>query len=372
MVGGEGGGGMFMMTKNVVRKLSNEPNIVIFEKSSCIIKPRVLFSNWNRYSENEKANPKPQYNCKGVTIMAREKLTGIYIPVVTPFNEDESINFESIDEISKFLAENGVDGIIPSGSTGEMIAMTKEEQIAVNKAYITAGHKYGIKVVASTGAYRTCDVVEMSKAAEADGADGVMVVTPWYMGPNKQELYDHYKTIHESINIPVMMYHNPYYSTVLLDDRFIAKMYNEGCIDAIKERQADVFRQQNLRRLTDENFAIFYGYDVCAVETQSTWSDGWVVGTGNLFPKENSTVYKLAKAGKLEEAKKAQEELVWPYLPLFTEADSNGDVLWLQMIKIGLKMRGVNAGYCCKPVINDLPEEDMERLKAALKHYNYI
>lgn len=372
MVGGEGGGGMFMMTKNVVRKLSNEPNIVIFEKSSCIIKPRVLFSNWNRHSENEKANPKPQYNCKGVTIMAREKLTGIYIPVVTPFNEDESINFESIDEISKFLAENGVDGIIPSGSTGEMIAMTKEEQIAVNKAYITAGHKYGIKVVASTGAYRTCDVVEMSKAAEADGADGVMVVTPWYMGPNKQELYDHYKTIHESINIPVMMYHNPYYSTVLLDDRFIAKMYNEGCIDAIKERQADVFRQQNLRRLTDENFAIFYGYDVCAVETQSTWSDGWVVGTGNLFPKENSTVYKLAKAGKLEEAKKAQEELVWPYLPLFTEADSNGDVLWLQMIKIGLKMRGVNAGYCRKPVINDLPEEDMERLKAALKHYNYI
>lgn len=304
--------------------------------------------------------------------MAREKLTGIYIPVVTPFNEDESINFESIDEISKFLAENGVDGIIPSGSTGEMIAMTKEEQIAVNKAYITAGHKYGIKVVASTGAYRTCDVVEMSKAAEADGADGVMVVTPWYMGPNKQELYDHYKTIHESINIPVMMYHNPYYSTVLLDDRFIAKMYNEGCIDAIKERQADVFRQQNLRRLTDENFAIFYGYDVCAVETQSTWSDGWVVGTGNLFPKENSTVYKLAKAGKLEEAKKAQEELVWPYLPLFTEADSNGDVLWLQMIKIGLKMRGVNAGYCRKPVINDLPKEDMERLKAALKHYNYI
>lgn len=309
--------------------------------------------------------------------MAREKLTGIYIPVVTPFNEDESINFAAIDEIAKFLAENGVDGIIPSGSTGEMIAMTKEEQIAVNKAYITAGHKYGIKVVASTGAYRTGDVIEMSKAAEADGADGVMVVTPWYMGPNKEELYHHYKAIHDSIDISLMMYHNPYYSTVLLDDRFIAKMYNEGCIDAIKERQADVFRQQNLRRLTDENFAIFYGYDVCPVETQATWSDGWVVGTGNLFPKENSTIYKLAKkvqAGEatVAEAMKAQEELMWPYLPLFTEPDSNGDVLWLQMIKIGLKMRGVNAGYCRKPVINGLPEEDMERLTAALKHYNYI
>lgn len=304
--------------------------------------------------------------------MKRTKLEGIYIPVVTPFNKDESINFSGIKEVAKFLAKNGVDGIIPSGSTGEMIALEKDEQIAVNKAYIEAGHEYGIKVVASTGAYRTCDAVNMSKAAESDGADGIMAVTPWYMGPNKEELYDHYKAIHNAINIPVMMYHNPYYSTVLLDDRFIAKMYNEGCIDAIKERQADVFRQQNLRRLTDENFNIFYGYDVCAVETQSTWSDGWVVGTGNLFPKENSTVYNLAKAKKTEEAMKAQAELVWPYLPLFTEANSNGDVLWLQIIKEGLKMRGVDAGYCRKPVINELPKEDVIRLRKALKQYGYI
>ena len=304
--------------------------------------------------------------------MARTRLEGIYIPVITPFNRDESINFSGIKEVTKFLAENGVTGIIPSGSTGEMIAMEKEEQIAVNRAYIAAGHEYGIKVVASTGAYRTGDVVEMSQAAEADGADGIMAVTPWYMGPNKQELYEHYKTIHGAITIPVMMYHNPYYSTVLLDDRFIAKLYNEGCIDAIKERQADIFRQQNLRRLTDENFNIFYGYDVCAVETQSTWSDGWVVGTGNLFPKENSKVYALSHARKLEEAMKAQEELIWPYLPLFTEADSNGDILWLQIIKEGLKMRGIDAGFCRKPVISELPEEDLLRLKKVLAHYKYI
>lgn len=304
--------------------------------------------------------------------MARAKLTGIFIPVVTPFNEDESINFAAIDEVTKFLAENGVDGLIPSGSTGEMIAINKEEQMAINKAYITACKKYGLKCVASTAAYRTPDVIEMSQAAEADGADGVMVVTPWYMGPSKEALYNHYKAIHESITIPLMMYHNPYYSTVLLDDRFIAKLYNEGCIDAIKERQADVFRQQNLRRLTDENFSIFYGFDVCAVETQSTWSDGWVVGTGNLFPKENAIVYKLAKEGKLQEAMKAQEELIWPYIPLFVEPNSNGEVLWLQMLKIGMKMRGVNAGYCRKPTLNELPAEDMERLTAALKHFGHI
>ena len=304
--------------------------------------------------------------------MAREKLSGIYIPVVTPFNKDESINFQGIQELTKFLAENGVTGIIPSGSTGEITALTKDEQIAVNKAYIEAGHANGIKVVASTGAYRTRDVVDMSKAAEADGADGVMAVTPWYMAPNEKELLVHYRTIHDSIKIPVMLYHNPYYSTCLMSDKFMAKLYNEGCIDAVKERQADVFRQQNLRHLTDDNFAIFYGYDVCPVETLTCWTDGWVCGTGNLFPKENSEVYRLAKAKKTVEAMAAHTKLIRPYLHLFSEADSNGDVLWLQIIKEGLKLRGVDAGYCRKPVLSELPEETMTRLKDTLKHYGYI
>lgn len=302
----------------------------------------------------------------------RMKLEGIYIPVITPFNKDESINFSAIKEIAKYLGENGVTGIIPSGSTGEMIALTKEEQIAVNKAYIEAGHDAGLKVVASTGAYRTEDVVEMSRAAESDGAEGIMAVTPWYMGPNKKELYQHYKTIHECINIPVMMYHNPYYSTVLMDDEFMAKLYNDGCIDAIKERQADVYRQQNLRRLTDDNFGLFYGYDVCPVECLTCWSDGWVCGTGNLFPAENAEVYNLAKEKKTAEAMKAHEEKIWPYLHLFAKPDSNGEVLWLQIIKEGLKLRGIDAGYCRKPVLSELPEETMIRLKNTLKHYGYI
>lgn len=304
--------------------------------------------------------------------MARTKLEGIYIPVITPFNKDESINFQGIKELAKFLAENGVTGIIPSGSTGEMIALNKEEQMAVNKAYIEAGHANGIKVVASTGAYRTADCVEMSKAAEADGADGIMAVTPWYMAPNYAQLYEHYKTVHEAINIPVMLYHNPYYSTALLTDEFMAKLYNEGCIDAVKERQADVYRQQHLRQLTDDNFALFYGYDVCPVECLTCWTDGWVCGTGNLFPKENTDVYNLSKAKKTAEAMKAQEEEVWPYLHLFSKPDSNGDILWLQIIKEGLKMRGVDAGYCRKPVFSDLPEETVIRLKDTLRHFGYL
>lgn len=304
--------------------------------------------------------------------MGKEKLNGIYIPMVTPFNKDESINFSGIKECTEFLAKNGVSGVIPSGSTGEMIAMTPDEQIAVNKATIKAADGK-IKVVCSTGAYRTKDVVAMSQAAEADGADGIMAVTPWYMCPNEVELYEHYKTIRKAISIPIMVYHNPYYSTCLMSDEFMAKLYNDGLIDAVKERQADVYRQQDLRYLTNDGFAIFYGYDVCPVESLSCWADGWVCGTGNLFPEENTIVYHLAKERKMEQAMKAHFEKVRPYLPLFTKPTAAGlPTPWLQIIKQGLKLRGVDAGYCRKPVIDELPADVMELLKATLRQYGYI
>lgn len=304
--------------------------------------------------------------------MAKEKLKGIYIPIVTPFNKDESISFSGIKECTNFLVENGVTGIIPSGSTGEMIALNKDEQIAVNRETIKAAAGR-IKVVASTGAYRTKDVVDMSVAAEADGADGIMAVTPWYMAPNENELLQHYASIRKAINIPIMLYHNPYYSTCLLSDEFMAKLYNEGFIDAVKERQADVFRQQNLRYLTDDGFGIFYGYDITPVESLSCWGDGWVCGTGNLFPKENTEVYHLSKDRKMEEAMKAHFEKIRPYLPLFTKPTAAGmPTPWLQIIKEGMKLRGVDAGFCRKPVISELPTDVLTTLKAVLKQYGYL
>jgi 4-hydroxy-tetrahydrodipicolinate synthase len=304
--------------------------------------------------------------------MAKEKPEGIFIPMVTPFKaSDESIDFSGLKEVTEFLVKNGVDGIIPSGSTGEFIAMSIEEQKSVNAAVCeyAAGR---VKVFCSTGAYRTRDAVDLSKNAESAGADGVMVVTPWYMAPNEDELYEHYKAIRKAISIPIMIYHNPYYSTCLMTDAFMAKLYNDGIIDAVKERQADVYRQQNLRAKTDNNFGIFYGYDICPVESVSNWADGWVCGTGNLFPKENKTVFDLSKARKLEEAHKYHFEKIRPYLPLFTENTAKGlPCPWLPVLKEGLKLRGVNAGIARKPVMK-LPDDMMVKLKKTLKEYGHI
>lgn len=304
--------------------------------------------------------------------MAKQKLDGIFIPMVTPFQaSDESVDFSGLKEVTEFLVQNGVDGVIPSGSTGEFIAMTLDEQKKVNAAVCeyAAGR---IKVFCSTGAYRTKDAIDLSKSAQDAGADGVMIVTPWYMAPNEEELYEHYKAIRKAISIPIMLYHNPYYSTCLLTNKFIARLYNDGLIDAVKERQADVYNQQDLRAQTDDEFGIFYGYDICPVESVSMWADGWVCGTGNLFPKENKTVYDLAKTQKIEEAKKYHFEKIRPYLPLFTEKTAAGlPCPWLSVIKEGLKLRGVNAGVARKPV-QGLPDDMMDKLKKVLKEYGHI
>lgn len=304
--------------------------------------------------------------------MIKKKTEGIFIPMVTPFNaSDESVDFSGLKEVTEFLIANGVDGIIPSGSTGEFVAMSHEEQKKVNTAVCeyAAGR---VKVFCSTGAYRTSDAVALSKSAEASGADGVMVVTPWYMAPNEDELYDHYKAIRKAISIPIMLYHNPYYSTCLMTDEFMAKLYNDGLINAVKERQADVYRQQNLRALTDDSFGIFYGYDICPVESVSMWADGWVCGTGNLFPKENKTVFDLAKERNIDEAQKYHFEKIRPYLPLFTETTAKGlPCPWLSVIKEGLKLRGINAGIARKPVMG-LPDDMIAKLKKVLKEYGHI
>ena len=304
--------------------------------------------------------------------MQRKKIEGVYIPMVTPFRaSDEEIDFNGLKQVTNFLIENGIDGLIPCGSTGEIVALSKDEHLKVNAAVCEyAAHR--VQVYCSTGAYRTKDVVDLSKSAERAGADGVMVVTPWYMAPNEEELYRHYATLRDAISIPIMLYHNPYYSTCLMTDEFMAKLYNDGVINSVKERQAELYRQQNLRALTDDAFAIFYGYDICPVESLSMWADGWVCGTGNLFPKENKTLFDLVKSGKLAEAKDYHFKTIRAYLPLFLEKTAKGlPCPWLSVLKEGLALRGVSAGVARKPTMG-LPDDYKAKLKRVLIDFGHI
>lgn len=160
--------------------------------------------------------------------MEKQKMGGVVFPFVTPFcGEDEHVNYPALDKLIDFLIENGATGVIPCGSTGELVSMTLEEQLEINRHTIEyVNHR--CKVYACTGAYRTSDAILLSKAAEEAGADGVMIVTPWYITPNEEEAYDHYKAIRAELSIPLILYHNPYLTSCWLSEKIIAKLYNDG------------------------------------------------------------------------------------------------------------------------------------------------
>ena len=210
--------------------------------------------------------------------MSKKALRGVLFPLVTPFKgPDEAINYNGLRQLIDFLIENDTTGVIPSGSTGELVSMTLEEQLKVNE--VTCKYVNGrVKVYACTAQYRTNDVVYLSKAAQDSGADGVMVVTPWYITPNEVELYAHYKAVREAVDIPIILYHNPYLTSCWLTDKFIARLYNDGLIDAVKDSAHDIYRHQTMRALTDESFGIFYGFDNCPAEALSFYANGWITG----------------------------------------------------------------------------------------------
>jgi 4-hydroxy-tetrahydrodipicolinate synthase len=302
----------------------------------------------------------------------KQKFTGLYVPMITPFKPgDESIYEEGIRNHVEFLIENGVDGLIPCGSSGEFVSMETYEQNLVNEIVCDAA-KGRVKVFCGTAAYSTKKTIELSKHAEACGADGVMVVTPWYLTPNEDELYAHYAALRNAISIPIMLYHNPYYTNVLLTDEFMAKLYNDGIVQAIKERQADVFRIQKLRYLTDEGFSIFYGYDISEIEAIVMGADGWVSGIGNLFPAENKRIITLMNEGRQKEAIEWHMTKIMPYLELFMSPTAKGyGTPWMAILKEGLAMRGVDAGVPRKPLLG-LEKAEKEKLHNLLAGYGYL
>ncbi len=303
--------------------------------------------------------------------MKEPKVTGVIFPLVTPFYEDtEEVNYEGLKQLIDFLIDNGADGVIPCGSTGELVSMTIEEQLAINEFTIKyVNHR--IKVYPCTGAYRTKDTIMLSKAAEKAGADGVMVVTPWYITPNEVDAYYHYKAVREAVSIPLILYHNPYLTGCWLTPECIAKMYNDGLIDAIKDSGHDIYRHQCMRALTDEGFSIIYGYDNHPAEALTFYADGWITGVGTLFPAETVQLYKLAKAGKVQECKDYTINTLRKYVRFFNEPTKEGlPSPWLAIIKEGLTMRGLDIGVPRKPIL-PLPDSVREDLKNQLKEFGY-
>jgi len=270
-------------------------------------------------------------------------LKGIMPPIITAFNDDETFDEKGMRAHVNWLIENGVHGMIPTASTGEFITMDIEERKRVIDVVLEENAGRCV-VYAATSDYRTQTVIEMSRYAERAGADGVMVINPYYIQPPKADVLNHFRHIRESISIPLMLYNNPWCSGYELAVAELVQLVEEGVIQSVKLAHGAAQPVHELRHFCGDKLDIFYGADVEAPEGLLAGAVGWVTSLINVAPVLCRKMYEAAAADDVKRVYAAWDKL----LPLiyFTY---NGGVHWLQVVKTSIHMAGRPGGPPRRP-----------------------
>jgi 4-hydroxy-tetrahydrodipicolinate synthase len=295
----------------------------------------------------------------------KSRLKGAVAPIITVFNSDESIDEKGTIEHAKFLLENGIQGLIVNASTGESVSMTVEERKRLAELMIRElGDK--VPVCIGTGSYRTKDTIELSKHAKDIGADSIMVIVPYYMGPSKTQVLEHYKELAKSVDIPILLYDNPLATGIDMRVQEITSYFNLKLISGIKLTKyfGDPSQVHDLRYLCGEEFNIFYGADSCPLEALLCGADGWISGLLNLIPKACRSLCDAALAGKRDEACEIWERIL-PLVQFDCFLDDDREPHWLSLIKSGLEAIGYKVGNPRKPVL-PLSPEHKKKIKSIL------
>ncbi len=213
---------------------------------------------------------------------------GSYTVLVTPFTEDGAgIDEPALRSLVDWQIDQGVPGLIPLGSTGEFLSVTDDERTLVIETIVDQA-KGRVPIVVGT-ANEWCDVaVRYSREAERLGADGVMVIQPYYSSPTEDELFEHYRRISDAISIPIMLYNNPRTANVDLRPAFVARLAELDNVRYIKEASGDQSRVREIHRhIGEDRMVVFSRYDAWMLGAR-----GWVSVCGNIVPDLSAEAYR--------------------------------------------------------------------------------
>jgi len=284
-----------------------------------------------------------------------KKFEGTFVVTVTPFTSDEELDLEALRANVDYYIESGVHGVVVGGSTGEFASLSFQEHKKIIEAVVDEVNGR-VPVIAGTGACATRRVIELTKYAKDVGADGAMIIPPFYTKPNENELYEHFKNIAEAVDLPIMLYNNPWTSKVDMQPALVARLAEIDNIQYVKESSGDVTRVWKIINLTGGKMTVFCGADNLALESFLMGAKGWICVAANMFPKHTSRLYELAKENNIERARTLYSQL----LPLLNFLEETGK--FTQLSKAGLEILGRKAGPPRKPLL-PVDEEEKQKLK---------
>lgn len=282
--------------------------------------------------------------------------TGVFPAVTTKFHADESLDLAATAAHIQWQLECGADGIIVCGSLGEASTLTADEKIAILKAAKeVAGDKPVLLTVAEDS---TRAAAALAQAAHAAGADGIMLLPAMRYVSDPRETLNHYQRVADASPLPIMIYNNPVAYGVNITPEMYAQMAAEPKFVAIKESSGDIRTLTNVINAVGDRFAIFSGVDDLALESLMMGADGWVAGLVVAFPKETVAIYKLARAGRWDEARAIYR---W-FAPLL---HLDVSMKLVQNLKLAEAMVGVGSEHVRAPRL-PLVGAERERVEAVI------
>ncbi|MCH8552230.1 MAG: 4-hydroxy-tetrahydrodipicolinate synthase [Natronospirillum sp.] len=284
-------------------------------------------------------------------------IKGSTVALVTPMNEDRSISWESLEQLLEFHIENGTQGIVSVGTTGESATLTIAEHKSVIK--FTVEYCRGrIPVLAGTGANNTMEAVELTKTAAEAGADMTLSVVPYYNKPSQEGLYQHFKTIAAAADLPLMLYNVPGRTVTDMSNETVARLARIPNIVGIKDASADISRVQAIKSMAGQDFAMYSGDDATSLEFLLAGGDGVVSVTTNVSPKAMQSMCMAAIEGNRDLAERLDASLQPLHKNLFVESNP-------VPVKWALNLMGLIPPGIRLPLV-PLAEQYHEQVKQAL------
>jgi len=273
--------------------------------------------------------------------MRQVKWIGVYPAVTTKFKANGDLDIPSFLKNLDFQVEAGINGVVIGGSLGESSTITHQERLELAKAALNSvGEKIDVILNIAEGSTQTA--LLLIKAAEQIGVHGFMLLPPMMYKPTDQEVTDYFKEVANGTKLPIMLYNNPvdYRVEVTLD--ILEQLKEVKNIQAIKESTRDISNVTRMKNRFGYRFKILCGVDTIALEELLMGADGWVAGLSDAFPRETVAVYRLIKAGRIEEAIKIYR---W-FLPIL-ELDISPQLV--QNIKLAEVMTGIGTEHVRPP-----------------------
>ena len=290
--------------------------------------------------------------------MTHDTFTGVFPAMTTPFADDESIDHETLREHAQRLETAGVDGLVPVGTTGESATMTHDEHIDVVETVIDAVED--VPVIAGSGSNNTREALELSERAAAAGADGLLLISPYYNKPEPDGMERHFRTIADAVDLPQIIYNVPSRTGRDIAVDTAASLAEHENIVGYKAASGDLNRVgEVIERTRDENFAVLSGDDALTLPIIANGGSGCISVAANVEPERTVALVGAALADDFDRARELQYELGDLFRTLFVETNPIP-------INEAMEMRGIHSATMRSP-LSPLQPENRETLRGVLE-----